>query len=194
MTYTKVLAPIAPFIAEEIYKNLTAEESVHLQTFPEGDRSLLNEELVGAMKIVRKIAEISHAKRKEAQIRLRQPLAKLTYQLNENLGKDLEQILADELNVKDIEYKKSSSKEPKIELDTKITLTLQKEGEARELIRMIQQRRKEHNLTLKDKTKIFAPFWPSDFEKQILSSTASVSISLADEFKVVKVEDDPNKN
>ncbi|MBI2040296.1 isoleucine--tRNA ligase [Candidatus Microgenomates bacterium] len=194
VTYTKVLAPIAPFIAEEIYKNLTAEESVHLQTFPEGDRSLLNEELVGAMKIVRKIAEISHAKRKEAQIRLRQPLAKLTYQLNENLGKDLEQILADELNVKDIEYKKSSSKEPKIELDTKITLTLQKEGEARELIRMIQQRRKEHNLTLKDKTKIFAPFWPSDFEKQILSSTASVSISLADEFKVVKVEDDPNKN
>lgn len=194
VTISKLIAPFMPFIAEEIYQNLTGEDSVHLGDYPTGDISLLNDRLVEDMEQVRKIAEGGHAKRKEVQIKLRQPLAKLTYSLNKKLDTELEQILADELNVKEIEYKKSTSKEAKIGLDTKITPKLQKEGEARELIRMIQQERKEHNLTLRDKTKIYAPSWPADFEKQILSKTASVSISLADQFRVVKAEDDPDKN
>lgn len=188
VTYSKLLAPIAPFIAEEIYKNLTSDESVHLTFFPEGDKSLLDKKLIENMQRVRKIVEVGHAQRKAASIKLRQPLASLTYSTIAKLEKDLEQLLAEELNVKKVEYKKSSSKEPVVELDTNITQGLKKEGVARDLIREIQQLRKEQNLTLADKTKVTAPSWPKDFEKQILVGTASIYIKKGEKLTVIKVE------
>ncbi len=187
VTLSKLLAPFMPFISEEMFRNLVDEESVHLQDYPKGDQSLLNNELIKEMAVVRKIAEVAHAKRKESNIKLRQPLAKLTYQLNDRLNPELEKILADELNVKKIEYQKSSSLEPEVQLDTNITPELQEEGEARELIRQIQKLRKEQNLTLADKTAVEAPSWPERFKSQILQATASVSIEKAAEFKVAKV-------
>ena len=190
VTFSKLLAPIAPFVSEEIYKNLTQDESVHLTSFPEGGESLLDEKLIENMKFLRQIVEMGHAKRKEANIKLRQPLTALTYESNINLSKDLEQILADEVNVKKIEYIKSSSKEPKVELDTNITPSLKEEGEARDLIRQIQQLRKEQNLILSDKTKVEAPTWPKAFEAWILASSASISITLGEQIKVSKVEDE----
>lgn len=190
VTYSKLLAPIAPFIAEEIYKNLTFEESVHLTSFPEGDKTLFNEKLISDMSLVRKIAEAGHAKRKEAGIKLRQPLAASSYKLPDQLDKDLEQILAAELNVKAVEYKKSSKKEPEVTLDTRITRQLAQEGEARELIRQVQQLRKEQNLTLADKTSIEAPNWPKAYEGMILLGTSSVKISQGDELKVKKKENE----
>lgn len=191
---TKLLAPIAPFISEEMFKNLTGEESVHLQEFPKGDEKLLDEKLVGDMLVVRRIAEKGHAKRKAAQIKLRQPLNMLTYKLNIRLSKDLEQILADEVNVKKVEYEKSSATEPKVVLDTKITPQLAEEGEARDLIRQIQQLRKDQNLTLADRTKIVAPAWPKAFKEQILLSTASVAIVQGAKLQVVKVENENFKD
>jgi len=187
VTLSKTVAPFMPFISEEIYKNLTGEESVHLQDYPLGDKKLLDDNLIKNMIIARKIAELGHAKRKEAQIKLRQPLSSLTYKLNIKLDKDLEQILVEELNVKHVEYKKSSSVIPDVILDTKITPSLKEEGEARDLIRQIQQLRKEHNLTLADKTKIFVSDWPKNFEDLILKSTASISIAKGDQLKVEKV-------
>lgn len=188
VTLARLLAPFMPFISEEIHRNLTGDKSVHLQDYPSADKTLLNDGLVKDMGTMRKIAELAHARRKEAGIKLRQPLAMLRYQQNRKLSNQLEQILADEINVKKIEYKKSTSDEPKIELDTKITPELKKEGEAREFIRMVQQSRKDQNLTLKDKTKIFAPSWPVAFENQILKGTASISIEKGEEFKVEKVK------
>lgn len=188
VTTAKLLAPFMPFISEEIYKNLTGEDSVHLQDYPLGDKSLLNNQLVKDMVVVRKIAETAHAKRKEVGIKLRQPLAGLTYQLSQRLGNDLEQILAEELNVKKIAYRKSSIRDPKVILDTKITPRLREEGEARELIRGIQQARKEMGLTLADKTTIEAPSWPKAYEKQITRGTASIAISAGPKLKVTKVE------
>lgn len=183
----KLLAPFMPFISEEMYRNLTEENSVHLKDYPLGDRSFLNDKLVTDMAWVRKISEGGHAKRKEAGIKLRQPLASVSYKLPEKLSSELEEILAQELNVKKVEYQKSSDAEPSINLDTKITQELEEEGEARGLIRQIQQTRKEQDLTLADKTKIIAPSWPEAFEKLILDSTASVSIEKGLEFKVLKV-------
>ena len=193
VTYSKLLAPIAPFISEEIYKNLTNEESVHLTSFPEGDSSLLDKKLNEDMKILRTVVELGHAKRKEAEIKLRQPLAKITYSGAEQLSKELEQILAEELNVKEIEYKKSSANTLKVDLDTNITPELKIEGEVRDLIRSIQQLRKEMNLTLNDKTKIFAPNVSKSYEHMILSATSSVSISEGSELRVEKIEDEISK-
>ena len=187
VTYCKILSPIAPFISEEIFKNLTTDESVHLQEFPAENKAILDEKLMEDMIVVRKVAEAGHAKRKEAGIKLRQPLASVKYKLPKRLSDELEEILAQELNVKKVEYQKSSSSEPNVTLDTKITQELEEEGKARELIRQVQQNRKEQNLTLADKTKIIAPSWPTIFENLILKSTASVSIEKGSDFKVLKV-------
>jgi len=184
---TKLLAPFMPFISETMFKNLTGEPSVHLQDFPLGDKTLLDEELIKDMDLVKKLAAEGHAKRKEANIKLRQPLTSLTYENPEKLSQDLEQLLAEELNVKVIEYRKSSTKEPKVELDTNITPSLAAEGQARDLIRQIQQLRKEQNLTLADKTKISAPSWPQKFAREILTGTASESISKGPQLKVTKI-------
>lgn len=181
VTVSQLAAPLIPFITEEMYKNLTGKESVHLTDYPEGDKSLLDEELVGNMQMVRQIVEQAHAKRKEAGIKLRQPLASLTYESLDKLSEELEQLLAEETNVKSVNHGK------KFELNTKLTPELQEEGDARELIRSIQQLRKDSGLTLSDKTKITAPNWPEKFEKQILAGTASLSIAKG-ELAVTKVE------
>src|SRR3989344_2059389 len=189
VTVAKLAAPLVPFITEDMFKGLTDEESVHLQDFPEISKELLDEDLMKDMAKVRKIAEVGHAKRKEGGIKLRQPLASVSYKSPERLSEQLEKILAEELNVKKVEYQKSPSPEPKVDLDTKITQELKEEGEARDLIRQIQQLRKEQGLTLTDKTKIMATSWPRSFEKQILAGTASVSIEKGSEFKVLKVDE-----
>lgn len=188
VTLSKLFAPFMPFISEEIYTNLTDDPSVHLTDFPLGDKSLLDDKLVLDMKVVRQIVEIGHAKRKEANIKLRQPLMKATYFYSDRLERELEQLITDELNVKNVEYQKSSSKDIKIELDTKITPALKKEAEVRELIRKIQQLRKEQGLTLNDKIKIGAPSWPKNFEELILRSTASVGIAKSNTLGIVRVK------
>ncbi|MDO8638431.1 MAG: class I tRNA ligase family protein, partial [Candidatus Daviesbacteria bacterium] len=178
VTLSKLLAPFMPFISEEIFRNLTGEESVHLQDFPLGDKSLLDERLVREMGIVRELVEIGHSERKKANIKLRQPLSKFIYFAKDELNEDLEKIVADELNVKNIEYQKSSGEELKGEMDTNITQELKEEGEARELIRQIQSLRKEQGLTLKDKIKVKSSNVPQnpDLKNMIMKQTNSESL------------------
>jgi isoleucyl-tRNA synthetase len=183
----KLMAPIAPFIAEEMYTNLTSDESVHLTEYPKGDRSLLDDQLIAHMGIVRQIVEQGHARRKESEIKLRQPLSKITYSAKEKLDPDLENIIKEELNVKAVEYQKSSNDLPSVKLDTNITPELKEEGEARDFIRQIQQLRKDSGMTLQDKIEIKAPAWSKKFEELILRSTASVKISESDELKIEKI-------
>lgn len=180
--FTKLAAPVIPFITDEMYKNLTGEESVHLADYPLGDKSLLDEDLIADMKKVREIVEKGHAKRKEAEIKLRQPLAGVVYSSNLRLSEDLEKIISDELNVKEVEFRKAEKLE--VSLDTKLTPQLEKEGQARDLIRQIQQLRKEANLTLNDRIKVEAPSWPKEFEEIILSQTASDSIQVGESVSI----------
>ena len=72
-------------------------------------------------------------------------------------------------------------------LDTNITPELKAEGEARNLIRDIQSLRKENQLDLKDKIKIFAPSWPKDFETEILNKTLGASIEISSDLKIEKI-------
>lgn len=188
VTYCKLLAPVAPFISETIYQNLTGEQSVHLADFPKEKENLLDKQLILYMELVRKIAEITHAKRKIAKIKLRQPLTKIVYKTDRQLPENLEEVLSQEINVKRIEYSKSSSPQVTVELDMEITPELRQEGEARDIIRQIQQIRKDQNLTLKDKTVITLPNWPDKFENYILENTSSKSISKG-ELKVTKLDE-----
>lgn len=196
VTLCKLMAPIAPFISEQMYTNLTQDESVHLTEFPKGDKSLLDQGLIDHMLIVRQIVEQGHAKRKESEIKLRQPLNKIVYSVPDKLNDELEKIIKEELNIKNVEFKqglrsedqkKSSEVVISVELDTKITPELKEEGEARDFIRQVQQLRKDSGLTLQDKIEIKAPNWPKKFEELILRSTASVKISQSENLEIQKL-------
>lgn len=192
VTLSKLLAPFLPFISEEIYGNLTSEASVHLVDYPLGDKSLLDEELIKDMKIVREIVEMGHSKRKEAEIKLRQPLSKIMYSYNRQLSQGLEKIIAEELNVKEVVYGKPATPETEavglsVTLDTGLTPELKDEGWARDFMRNVQIKRKEENFNLNDKSIIYAPEWPEKFESMILDGTASTKIVKSEEFKIEKV-------
>ena len=77
VSLSQILAPMMPFISEEIYRNLTGKESVHLADWPSYDEKLIDKNLEEKMILVRQIVEKGHALRKEKGIKVRQPLKKL---------------------------------------------------------------------------------------------------------------------
>lgn len=171
LTLMKLLAPFNPFISEEIYKNLTSSESVHLEDWPGVDKELINENLEEKMSFIRNIVEIGHSKRRLENIKVRQPLSNL---LVENSHFELEDqlvgLIKDELNVKDVEVKLGKG-EVSATLDTKITPELKNEGEAREIVRKIQEARKEMNCGLSEVVEVGLPQWPREFEEEIKKKT-----------------------
>ena len=140
ITLCKILAPFMPFISEEIYRNLTKEDSVHLTSWPTVDGKIDNQ-LIEEMGNLRIVVEDAHAVRKSQQIPVRQPLSKLTSTLNFKIPrKALHSLLEDELNVKKWIAKEGRSL--KNLFDIKITHELEDEAKTRELIRKIQNERK----------------------------------------------------
>ena len=105
VTLCKLCAPITPFITEEIYKNLTGEESVHLADYPVYDESLINDEVEEKMDLVRDICSLGRFAREDAKIKVRQPISEVL--LDKNVSKlinEFESVIKEELNVKEITY------------------------------------------------------------------------------------------
>lgn len=148
---SKLMAPFTPFIAEEIYKNLIGKESVHLADFPKADESLIDDKLNEEMNIVRKIVSEGLQLRAKAGIKVRQPLADLRFK-NYDLREELREIVKEEVNVKNAVFDDSISDE--ILLNTEITEDLKLEGQAREIIRHIQEMRKEAGYEVDNRIKI----------------------------------------
>ena len=142
----KLLAPFLPFISEIVYKNLTKEVSVHLSDWPEFAYDI-EKDLLEEMKKVREVVEKAHAVRKLKNIPVRQPLSKLKVTNLVLKEKEVLKLIKDELNVKDVFYSKGSG-DVKVEFDTKITPELIEEAKTRELIRNIQQERKNMGINL----------------------------------------------
>jgi isoleucyl-tRNA synthetase len=186
VTVSKLLAPFTPFIAEEIYRNLTGGESVHLENYPQGDKSLLDDELVSEMGEVRKIVEFGHAKRKELGIKVRQPLKK--FQISNfkfQIGDELVVLIKDELNVKDVEFVKAKG-DLSVQFDTNITQELKDEGEARDIVRMIQEERKKIGTKLDEKVNVVLESWPAEFEEEIRSRALVQTLNKGKGFKVTR--------
>ncbi len=144
---SKLLAPFMPFLAEDIYMRVKGSlESVHLEEWPVYDAP--EKENLEAMREIRRIASLGLDLRMKQKINVRQPLAsmKVKVKLTENI--DLLEILKDEINVKAIIHYEKAGEE--VELDTNITPELKEEGQVRELIRAIQDLRKEKGLTVFD--------------------------------------------
>lgn len=145
-----VMAPFTPFMAEELYRSLTGEKSVHLRDWPAAGH--VNELVVLQMDAVRDVVNEGLALRSRSGIKIRQPLSSIKVTGYADLGPDVDgylKIIEEELNVKKVIWKTVGDKQ--IELDTELTPELKREGIARELVRAIQQARKDAGLLVDDR-------------------------------------------
>ncbi|MFS8541382.1 MAG: isoleucine--tRNA ligase, partial [Tissierellales bacterium] len=107
----KMIAPFVPFISEEIYRNLTGNESVHLDYYPEPNESLINPELEERMDLVRELVRLGRASREAVKIKVRQPLREVLIDGKyEEKIKDLVPLIKEELNVKEVVFEKDLGK------------------------------------------------------------------------------------
>jgi len=147
----KIMAPFMPFTAEHIYQGLGADvESVHLEQFPAAEK--VDKKILEEMEIVRKIVEMGLAKRDEAGIKVRQPLASLQVTSNK-LQDDYVELIKDEVNVKEVKFEKGE--ELDVKLNTDLNHDLIVEGIKRELVRAINNARKNSGMTIQDRAIIF---------------------------------------
>jgi len=109
MTVAKLLAPFAPFFADQIYKDLGgALDSVHLDKFPEFNASLVNKDLEERMAVAQRITTIVLALRRKESIKVKQPLQTLMIPPVDNAQREaiesVKQIFLQEVNVKDVKF------------------------------------------------------------------------------------------
>lgn len=155
----KLIAPFIPYMAEDMHMRLhhgktpglpsqAGTLSIHLHDWPKAQKRLINPKLEEKMVRIQEIVTAGLALRKEKQIKVRQPLAAVII-TGRKLDADLAALVKEELNVKEIRYQKEgplrqgSSEASGIALNTEISPVLLNEGYVRELMRQIQDMRKE---------------------------------------------------
>ena len=184
-TVSRLLAPFTPFLAEDLFQNLSGFElntsniTVHTQDWPKFDEKLIDKNLESQMEQVRSLCQQIHGLRQKAGIKVRQPLASAS--VNIKLPEELLDIIKEETNVKQVINDKE------VLLDVNLNPELVEEGEYRDLVRSIQVMRKEAGYQVKDQIKIMAPSWPISFEADILKKTLAVSIEKSDAVKIEKI-------
>ena len=108
LTVAKLLAPFAPFYADQLYKDLGGEkDSVHLDKFPVADESLIDTDLEARMEMAQKITSMVLALRKKVNIKVRQPLQAIMIPANDEQKKHIEavkQLIMNEVNVKELKF------------------------------------------------------------------------------------------
>ena len=108
---SKLIAPIAPFISDEIYTNLTGEETVHIAYFPKADMSLVDEGVEKRMDLVRALVALGRGTREKERIKVRQPLSEVLVDGKyEEIISDLTPLIMEELNVKKVVFEKDLEK------------------------------------------------------------------------------------
>jgi isoleucyl-tRNA synthetase len=175
-----ILAPFTPFMAEELYRKLTDGESVHLLDWPAPGQT--NGIILAEMAAVRGLITQGLAIRAQAGIKVRQPLSKAVIDGVGNLNDELADIVKEELNIKQLMINTFGTNEPTIELDLAITPELKAEGTAREIIRNVQNARKNADLNVDARIKLrlesdddlILKIW-RDFKESIHQETLSVA-------------------
>jgi isoleucyl-tRNA synthetase len=168
--FSKVIAPVMPFIADEVYREVRSTNdpvSVHLAEWPGTSETVFakiknmftqsgGDTLLTDMAEVRTLVTHALDVRQRANIKVRQPLSELKVKSEKLFGKaELLQIIADEVNVKSVIVDQSLTEV--VVLDTTITDELKEEGELRDLVREVQDLRKQAGLSPKDQAVLTVP-------------------------------------
>ncbi len=177
----KVMAPFTPFIAEQLWQKVTgynfsdSEKSVHLESFPQAEK--VDEEILNEMQKARDLVEVVLSMRDENNLKIRQPLAWIRPILNGEIWEPEEQlrnIILDEVNIKKWQENEVRLNENikgfgetrnnfECLLNIELTPELLAEGVKRELVRLVNAERKNANLTIADRIKLYC-----DFEGEII--------------------------
>ena len=114
LTITKLMAPFAPFLADELFRNLNGvsgrehEDSVHLSLIPEADESRIDRDLEHRMERAEQVVMLVRAMRTRSNLKVRQPLKRIIIPVSseneKNLFRQVQEIILDEVNVKSVEY------------------------------------------------------------------------------------------
>ncbi len=105
-TLSLLAAPVAPFFCDRLYRDLTSGESVHLADFPDSDSSVIDKQLEYRMSLAQRLTSLVLGLRKKANIKVRQPLAKMLVPASDTLSADdirtVSSIVKTEVNIKDL--------------------------------------------------------------------------------------------
>lgn len=150
-----IMAPFTPFLAEELYIKLTGGESVHLRNWPQTGH--INELLLDEMRTLRELITEGLSQRAAAGVKVRQPLGRaVVHHEKADLLERFGDILAEELNVKSVVFKDgpATPNEVAIAVDTHVDAALRREGMVREVIRNVQNVRKQAGLNVDDRIQL----------------------------------------
>ena len=190
LTLSKIIAPFMPFIAEEIHMNLANGNSVHLADFPESRESLVNKKLEKEMIVGRELASIVLMKRKVTGVRVRIPLKEVGYTGPEELSEDVRKIVEEEVNVQKLMWNGKSSEYEVVTKEEDFANVANQDvalGEAREIVRKIQEERKVLETKLDERVDVDLETWPSEHEGYIKRNALINELSKG-EFKVKRLE------
>lgn len=193
----KLIAPFMPFMAEAMYLSLKDDNanctSVHLEDWPKGGE--VDNNLLRQMSSAQKIVEMGHSLRARFGLKLRQPLQRIYYTINDNTERDpstreytplrmtstpegfseaISDIILQELNIKEIATASFTSDCAEsgayhVELDKELSDVLKEEGDTREIIRAIQSLRKQLKLMPQDTAQVGINITPPLNAEQLLS-------------------------
>jgi len=156
LEFSKLLAPSMPFLAEDLYLKITGgllKDSVHMESWPEefvGEMSKEENELLENMKETRNIVSLGLEARAKSGLKVRQPLGMLMVKslVDKKLKEEYLALIKDEVNVKEVIFDANITEA--VELDKNITPELKEEGTSRDIIRSIQEMRKNKKLNPED--------------------------------------------
>lgn len=185
---SRLMMPYMPFISDSIYVNITGKETVHTADWPSDfSENTIDSELIGSMAEARKVCEMGHSIRKAQGFAVKQPLASITVicpDVSKLNRPGLIQLIKEELNIENVIFESGES--ISVTLDTNLTEDLIQKGKVREIIRNVQEARKQAGCRLDEIVDITLPSWPEKYLEDIRRKTLIDNVTVGDEIKIIK--------
>ena len=190
---TILISPFLPFFSEELYQAISGEKkSVHLESWPLISKHWRDAKLEQDMALLRTLAEAGHSQRKEKQLKVRQPLAGVRFTFSEHALADPQNVttyqeyLSVELNVKKVTFIQKNTSHIQAELDTTMTDQLKEEGVVRDIIRSVQQLRKDQGCSITEHIDITIPSVSTHFQSYIAQRVLADSVGVGEKIAIHK--------